>query len=40
MEQIAKELADSEELGLDENTLMRMFELKSEKLMNISTINN
>lgn len=40
MEQIAKELADSEELGLDENTLMRMFELKSEKLINISTINN
>eukprot|EP00347_Sterkiella_histriomuscorum_P012817 403367114 len=40
MEKLAKELADSEEIGLDENTLMRMFELKTEKLVNMSTINN
>ena len=33
MEQMARELAQNEELGLDEATLMRILEAKTEKLI-------
>jgi chlorite dismutase len=33
MEQMAKELAQNEEIGLDESTLMRIFEAKTDKMM-------
>jgi len=33
MEQMARELAQNEELGLDEGTLMRILEAKTEKLI-------
>jgi len=39
MEAIAKELAGEEEIGLDENTLLKIFDMKTEKLMNLSKFN-
>jgi hypothetical protein len=33
MEQMAKELAQNEEIGLDESTLLRIFEAKTDKMM-------
>lgn len=37
MEIVAKELAQNGELGLDEQTLLRLFECKTDKLINSST---
>ncbi|CDW71525.1 UNKNOWN [Stylonychia lemnae] len=39
MEAIAKELAETEEIGLDENTLMRLFDMKADKLLSMTQIN-
>lgn len=39
MELLAKELAQNEEIGLDEATLLRIFESKTEKLILAATAN-
>jgi len=39
MEAIAKELAGEDEIGLDENTLLKIFEMKTDKLLSFSKIN-
>ena len=36
MRALAKELADNEDLGLDEQTLLKLFENKTEKMANIT----
>ncbi len=36
MQMIAKELAGSDELGLDENTLLKLFELKTDKALGLT----
>lgn len=40
MEIIAKELADTGEIGLDEQTLLKLFDFKTERLLNMSNISN
>ena len=39
MEAVAKELADNEELGLDEQTLLRIFDTKTNKALNLTNTN-
>ena len=34
---VAKELSDNEELGLDEQTLLKFFDTKSNKLLNLTS---
>lgn len=36
MREVARELSKNEEIGIDEQTLIKLFESRSDKLMNLS----
>lgn len=40
MKQVAKELSENDDIGLDEQTLLKIFESKTDRILNLSTASH